>query len=195
MGMLSGFAEGLNASFKDSRKRAQAAGLLGMDNQSIIPSIPTGQADQSAVNSATDTLSAIGVDTLKNKFPIAWKVAQAIGAIESGGNYNASGPTVHGQNAMGKYQVMPQNLPSWSKEALGSSISPEEFKKDPELQDRIAVYKMQAYLNQGYSPQDVASMWFSGKPLKGNKRADLATGIAVPEYVQRFNKHYQATEV
>lgn len=209
MGMLSGFAEGLNTSFQAARQKADARKLLGLDedliapapqegsadtastDKSVIPSVPV---DPSAISNTAGTLGAVGADALKTKFPMAWKVAQAIGAVESNGNYNASGPTVHGQNAMGKYQVMPENLASWSKKALGSSISPEEFKKNPGLQDRIAVYTMQGYLNQGYSPQDVASMWFSGHPLKNNNRTDQATGIAVPDYVDRFNKHYQSIE-
>lgn len=133
---------------------------------------------------------AISYNKLAEQYPEAWKVAQAIAVHESGGNYKAIGPAVKGKNAYGKYQIMQQNIPSWSKEALGKSVSKDEFYKNPDLQDRIAVYKMNALLQQGYTPQDVASIWFTGRPQKGNKSRDLATGQHVSTYVNNFNKAY-----
>src|SRR5688500_8767678 len=45
---------------------------------------------------------------------------QAIAGIESGGRYNAIGPrTKNGDRAYGKYQVMGNNVPVWTKAALG----------------------------------------------------------------------------
>lgn len=118
------------------------------------------------------------------------RTAEAIGAEESSGNYGAVGKPVKGKRAYGKYQIMEQNIPEWSKQALGRSISLEEFKNSPELQDKIAKYKMKEYFDKGYSHQDVASMWLSGRPLKDNNRKDLATGISVPDYVKKFNEFY-----
>ena len=45
----------------------------------------------------------------------------SIAKKESGGNYGA----VNRQSgAMGKYQVMPSNIASWSKQTLGYSVTP-----------------------------------------------------------------------
>ncbi len=137
--------------------------------------------------------SPVGSDQLDAQFPEASKIANALGMLESSNNYNAVGPTVKGKNAYGKYQIMEQNIPSWSKEATGSEVSLQQFRSDKSLQDRIALYKIEAYRKQGYSPQDIASLWLSGRPLKGNQRKDLATGLSVPGYVERFNKYYQGT--
>lgn len=44
----------------------------------------------------------------------------AISNIESGGKYDALGPvTQAGDRAYGRYQVMGQNIPAWTKEVLG----------------------------------------------------------------------------
>lgn len=129
-------------------------------------------------------------DVLREQMPDAYKIAQSLGAIESSGNYNAIGPRVNNDNAFGKYQIMGYNIPKWSKQALGREVSTEEFRNDPNLQDRVAMYQINSYLQQGYSPQDVASLWLSGRPLQGNNAKDKATGISVPSYVERFNKHY-----
>lgn len=139
-----------------------------------------------------EPMQAFDGSGLSQQFPKAWKVAQALGKVESSGRYSAIGPTIKGKNAYGKYQIMEQNIPSWSREA-GVPATREQFYKNPELQDRVAVYKINALLEQGYSPQDVASIWLSGKPMQGNKRKDLATGVSVPQYVSNFNQHYYGT--
>lgn len=116
----------------------------------------------------------------------------ALGQVESGGNYQARGPVVEkgmykGQRAAGKYQVMPGNIPQWSKEALGREISLEEFLDNPEYQERIAAHQMQKSFDQYGSWQDAASVWFSGRPLKGNTSDDGFK--TVPEYVKKFNRY------
>jgi hypothetical protein len=116
-------------------------------------------------------------------------IMQAIGQVESSGRYDAMGPTTKsGDRAYGRYQVMGNNIPAWSKEALGYSVTPDDFIKNPELQDQIARYKMGQYHGKYGNPQDVASMWFSGRPMRNNVSADV-TGTNVPEYVRRVNKY------
>jgi|2_EtaG_2_1085320.scaffolds.fasta_scaffold00654_9 hypothetical protein len=125
------------------------------------------------------------------------KIASAIGQFESGGNYNARGPVVtsgqyKGERAMGKYQIMPGNLPSWSKAALGREVSVEEFMNNPQLQDSIASHKMEEIFNKYGSVEDVASIWFSGQPLARAGTAKDVLGTTVPSYVSGvvsiFNK-------
>ncbi len=49
---------------------------------------------------------------------------------------------------MGKYQVMPGNLPQWSEEALGRAISEADFMANPNLQDTIVKYQMLKVFNK-----------------------------------------------
>ncbi len=55
----------------------------------------------------------------------------ALGTIESGNNYSALGPrTESGNQAYGRYQVMDFNIPVWTKEVLGSPLTPQQFLED-----------------------------------------------------------------
>jgi hypothetical protein len=57
-----------------------------------------------------------------------------IGVQESGGNnYHV----VNSIGAVGKYQVMKGNIPGWSKQVLGYSISWQTFRDSPALQEKI----------------------------------------------------------
>lgn len=111
-------------------------------------------------------------------------IASKIGAFESGNRYDALGPpTKTGDRAFGKYQVMGANIPMWTKEVVGKSMTPQEFLNDPAAQDAVAVAKMaQSYTKYG-TPEDVASIWFSGRPFKNNNRRDVI-GTSVPQYIR-----------
>lgn len=117
------------------------------------------------------------------------QIASAIGQYESGGNYQARGPVVQsgqyaGERAMGKYQIMPGNLPQWSREALGREVSEQEFMNNPSIQDQIAMYQMNKIYSQHGTAEDVASVWFSGQPLARAGNARDVIGTTVPQYVQ-----------
>lgn len=135
----------------------------------------------------------VGADT---KTGSVKKIADAIGQYESGGNYRARGPVVNsgqyaGQRALGKYQIMPGNLPSWSKAALGRAVSEQEFLSNPQIQDAIAQFKMNEILQKYGTVEDVASVWFSGKPLAKAGNAKDVIGTSVPQYVKNVVANYQ----
>lgn len=119
-------------------------------------------------------------------------ISAAIAKQESNGNYKAIGKPVNGDVALGKYQIMKKNLPSWSQEALGRKVSVTEFMTTPEIQDAIAKFKMNQYYMKYKSPADVASMWFSGRPLRNNKSFDKVSNLSTPNYVSSVLKHLSA---
>lgn len=86
------------------------------------------------------------------------RFVQAIVGQESGGNYGAVN---RHSGALGKYQIMPGNIASWSRAALGRSISPQQFLKTPQLQDQIARYQLQQYFNK-WGPEGAAVAWYAG---------------------------------
>lgn len=113
--------------------------------------------------------------------------AAALRSIESSGNYGAIGPrTRSGDQAYGAYQVMGNNIPSWTQKHYGKALTPKQFLQDEKAQDAVFNGEFGGYVQQYGNPQDAASMWFSGRPLANNNRSDGY--LAVPEYVQRFNK-------
>jgi hypothetical protein len=82
---------------------------------------------------------------------------------------------------------MPGNLPEWSKEALGREVTSDEFLANPEIQDAITRHQMQKNLEKYGNPDDVASVWFTGRPVDQAQGAKDVTGTDVNEYVRRFN--------
>jgi hypothetical protein len=90
----------------------------------------------------------------------------AIQGNESGGRYDIVGPT-HPRlgRALGAYQVMEANVGPWTKEALGQAMTPQEFLANPQAQDAVFRHKFGQYVAQTGSPEDAASMWFTGRPL------------------------------
>lgn len=112
-----------------------------------------------------------------------------IAHIESGGNTNPyaviSKPSANGDRAYGKYQVMGNNIPAWTKEVLGTSMTPQEFMNNPQAQEAVAKAKMMEAYNKYGNWSDVASVWFSGRPLANNTSQDVY-GTSTPSYVAKF---------
>lgn len=119
----------------------------------------------------------------------------ALSKIESSGRYDAIGPTTKsGDRAYGKYQIMGANVPSWTEEALGRKMTPEEFLADKEAQEATARHHFGKFVNQYGSPEDAASVWFSGKPMaKAGNAADIL-GTTVPAYMQKFRSALAGNE-
>lgn len=82
---------------------------------------------------------------------------------ESGGSYTV----VSKAGALGKYQIMPANLPSWEQEAGLKQEDAQQFLADHAEQDALGVYKLDKYYQQ-YGPSGAASAWYSGKPVPSN---------------------------
>ncbi|MBX5190121.1 phage tail tape measure protein [Rhizobium sp. NZLR3b] len=114
--------------------------------------------------------------------------AKAIQSIESGGNYGALGPlTKTGDRAYGAYQVMGANIPSWTKGATGSSLSPNEFLGSKSAQDAVFSKYFGDSVSKYGNPQDAASVWFTGRPMaQGAGSADVL-GTTGAGYVDKFN--------
>ncbi|TIU02338.1 MAG: hypothetical protein E5W43_00920 [Mesorhizobium sp.] len=116
--------------------------------------------------------------------------ASAIKAIESAGSggYSALGPLLKsGDQALGAYQIMASNLPSWSQAALGRSVSRSEFMSSPGVQDAIFNHQFGSYLSKYGNPQDAASAWFTGGPLSSGAGKMDVLGTTGSKYVDKFN--------
>lgn len=113
---------------------------------------------------------------------------EAIASVESkgSGGYSAVGPETGKGRAYGRYQVMDFNIGPWTRDILGTELTPEQFLASPEAQDAVFNAKFGGYVNKYGNPQDAASVWFSGRPMSaaGNASDGYTT---VPEYVNKFN--------
>lgn len=98
--------------------------------------------------------------------------------VESGGNYSV----VNSIGAVGAYQVMKANIPSWTKAALGHSMSWQAFRASKSAQDAVARFMIGSYYKK-YGAEGAASMWFSGQPNPNSRASD--GGNTVRQYVNK----------
>lgn len=112
--------------------------------------------------------------------------SKAIAGIESGGRYDALGPTTRtGDRAYGKYQVMGANIPEWTQVALGTAMTPEQFLANPQAQEAVFKNKFGEY-TQKYGPEGAAKAWFAGEKGMNNPNAKDVNGMTVAAYADKF---------
>lgn len=118
---------------------------------------------------------------------------QAVAAIETGGVADPYGikhpPAKNGDYAIGKYGIMSGNVPSWTKEALGVEMTPEQFRANPAAQDAVFDHKFGQSVAKFGSPDDAASVWFTGKPLSQVDPGASDGNTSVSEYVNKFRNN------
>jgi hypothetical protein len=109
----------------------------------------------------------------------------AIANIESkgSGDYNAVNSKT---GALGRYQVMPKNLPGWSQAALGKTITPQEFIASPQAQDAVFNKVFGGYVDK-YGPTGASNTWFTGRPNPPATANDGTT--TAPQYAAKFNAY------
>jgi hypothetical protein len=96
------------------------------------------------------------------------RVRQGVSEQESGGNTKAVNSRT---NALGQFQVLPANVPSWTKKHLGRSLTPEEFKNNPDAQVQVFNGEFGSYLDKALkdSPDEdtairkAAAAWYGGE--------------------------------
>jgi hypothetical protein len=114
------------------------------------------------------------------------RYADAISGIESGGRYGLLGPvTKSGDQAYGKYQVMGANVPQWTQQYYGQSLTPQQFLANPQAQDAVFQGKFGQYA-QKYGPEGAAKAWFAGEKGMNNPNAKDMLGTTVDAYGKKF---------
>ena len=115
-------------------------------------------------------------------------VKNAIGSVESNHNFAAIGPIqTNGDRAYGAYQVMGSNIPSWTQKWFGKTLTPSQFLANPQAQEAVAKGQMGEYYQKFGNANDVASMWFSGRPYNDAAGSGVkdSLGTTVPGYLQK----------
>lgn len=128
------------------------------------------------------------------------RLREAIAGQESGGDYSAVNQD---SGALGRYQVMPENVPYWSEKYLGRTISPDEFINNPQLQDELVNAVMGEMLqralgesggDQSTAIRRVAAEWYSGQPDLYNDTTPQYYGggsyPSIAEYTQSIVGRY-----
>ena len=111
------------------------------------------------------------------------KFLNAIAQVESGGSYSSVGPSVGGDRAYGKYQIMGNNIPQWSREVLGHSVTIAQYMGSPQLQEQVAQGKLSQYFHS-YGAAGAASAWFTGSPTSYLRNPGVSDGnMTASKYV------------
>jgi len=127
-------------------------------------------------------------------------IAESIKFAEGNNPYDYH---VANRQELGAYQFMPDTWNAWSAEYLQSldPNNPKAVNKSLELtqenQDAVAKFKIQEWLNRGFTPELVAAAWNAGEGSIANDKWKTMEGIStitgepynVPAYVNKFTNH------
>jgi hypothetical protein len=83
----------------------------------------------------------------------------AEGQQESGGNYAAVNAS---SGALGRWQVMPSNLPGWLRESGLPQMTPNQYLANHKAQDKLAETILGGDFDK-YGPAGAAAVWYSGQ--------------------------------
>ena len=123
--------------------------------------------------------------------PMALRMA--IVGQESGGDYSAISTHTdsRGNHSYGKYQILGSNIPVWTKEALGKSMTPSQFLKDTSAQDKVFAWHLSNLMQKYGNINDIASVYFSGGPYEKNKMKKDKSGLTVEKYALQISEKYR----
>lgn len=165
--------------------------IMGMPTLTS-PEIDTWKNNYSQMMQAFPGMEGFDISGMGGQYPVNGQfnsldaIMEAIGQVESGGNYFAQNPN-DPSGAFGKYQILGTNIGPWTAEALGRTLTPQQFLNDPAAQDATARYFGQKYLNAYGSPQAVARAWNAGPGRAMDPNA-------VPGYVNKFQQAFANTQ-
>lgn len=156
----------------------------------LSPEDIASQVDDNVSKSTSDDYDPYNTDysDLESPPKEVTDVLRAVKWKESSNNPDVVHPKIKsgmykGQRAIGEYGIMPGNVKTWTEQTFGKSMSIEEFKKDTDAQEQVAIFKLTESLNKHGSIEDALAVWHSGRPLKNNKRVDVGTGLKTTQYV------------
>ena len=89
---------------------------------------------------------------------------------------------VNDWGAVGKYQVLKSNIPQWSRAALGYSITWQQYRDSPSLQEKIVRHRLKGYYDK-YGARGAASAWYSGNPSLHMSTRAQPGGPSIKTYV------------
>lgn len=150
---------------------------LGSDTAQLNTSSAINSAQNAAAQAAANNAALYG--NQGSGSPDLHAVLKALGAQESGNNYSSVNQD---SGALGRWQVMPSNIPGWSQDALGRQITEQQFLNRPKLQNMI-VKNQFGNLFDKYGLRGALSAWYSGSPTRWNEQTPQGDYPSVHDYV------------
>lgn len=172
--------------YEQSIKLLNAQSRADKDLAKYKAGLETGKYDYEFYNDMIDNGMSSGIKATADQ------IANSIRIIESGGNYDAQGAS----GESGAYQYMPRTWKSYSTEyAKANNLGNGPLEMTPENQDAVTKYKIQQWLDEGLTPEQIASKWNSGSPDWVGKVGTNKSGVSydVPGYVKKFINNLQSS--
>jgi hypothetical protein len=119
------------------------------------------------------------------------KFLWAEGEQESTNNYGAVNPQ---SGALGRWQVMPSNLPDWLTDAGQSQMTPQQFIDNHAAQDAVANTILGGYFKE-YGAAGAAAMWYSGQPDPNKTYGDPPVDVYVDDVLGYMNDPQAGTGI
>lgn len=133
--------------------------------------------------------AALSGGVMKNEYAKIERLKAAIIEQESGAEASLLNPD---SGAIGLGQVMPENVPTWTKQCLGRELTPAEFQKDARAQNDVIDCKLEQYWKTAKSHttdekvRDVAAIWYAGNAAAKNSTAPQPYGNNVYPSIQSY---------
>ena len=163
----------------------QTASAVPSDRPTITPLSPEGVPITRSAAAPAAAGAPQGDDAWARYSPALAKMESS----ESKTPYDLVGPQTKGGRAIGKYQIMSDNVGPWTKAALGKPMTPAEFRANPEAQEATAKHRFMQYVAK-YGPEGAARAWYAGEGGMNNPAAmDINRRINVAQYGQQFAQH------
>ena len=188
--MVNGGVTGaLSGAFPSSPTGGSLSSVLGLPtpaNSNIANGVRPDLMANGIVNSPVSGLTP----TDPASRAMMWR--QGISQIESGsyaGNYSALGPiTRNGDRAYGRYQVMGNNVPSWSEKYYGERLNPQQYLANTKAQDAVFDGEFGSYVSK-YGEGPAANKWFTGSHVA--RGATDVNGMSDNRYSTQFTSNMQ----
>jgi hypothetical protein len=137
----------------------------------------------------------LAIDPVTNQILDA--LMSAVISQESNGDSQVQHPV---SKAMGLGQVIPDNIPAWTKETFGQELTAEQFRSSPDAQMYVIRQKLLQYYRQAIAASGgdlhlavrrVSAQWYSGQPNLYESTNPVATGPSIKDYTLQVLSRFQ----
>ncbi len=163
-----------------------------------IAPIPIPSAPSIAPSPVVLRARPLPIDPVTNQILDA--LMSAVISQESNGNSQIQHPV---SKAMGLGQVLPSNIPAWTRETFGQELTEQQFRNSPDAQMYVIRQKLFQYYGQAIAASGgdlhlavrrVGAQWYSGQSDLYDSTKPVATGPSIQDYTRqvlgRFQNYY-----
>jgi hypothetical protein len=160
-----------------------------------IAPLPTVASPQPSAPTVVLQPRSLAIDPLTNQLLNA--LMSAVVSQESSGNHQLEHPI---SKATGLGQVLPSNIPEWTRETFGQELTVEQFRNSPDAQLYVIRQKLFQYYANAITASGgdlylavrrVGAQWYSGQADLYDSPKPVATGPSIRDYTLQVLSRFQ----